>query len=120
MYLNTSLLATSLLLTTTALAQSASVQWDNFGHIRVYSQDEKGRTLEARFDGGWSGPYDVGAIAKVGSAMTAVACDAGRVSFALSPWFLLTDTLGTVGGGGGGRFAATDSTPPQASEASTP
>lgn len=69
----TTLLALPLLLTT-ALAQVASVQWDNLGHIRVYTQDRNGRIQEAQFDneGRWTGPGYIGAKAKPGSAMTAV------------------------------------------------
>ncbi|KPI37020.1 uncharacterized protein AB675_3593 [Cyphellophora attinorum] len=68
----TTILAAPLLLTT-ALAQVASVSWDNLGHIRVYTQDGNGNIHEAQYDGqGWTGPGFIGATAKKGTAMSAV------------------------------------------------
>lgn len=75
-----SLLLLPLLLATPTFAQIASVQWYDLNHIRLYMQDDDGRINESQWDGnGWTGPSWIGAVAKKGTAMSAVNA-ADRVS----------------------------------------
>ncbi|ETS85752.1 hypothetical protein PFICI_03777 [Pestalotiopsis fici W106-1] len=73
-----SIITVTLLQASTAIAQFwsvpyASVSWDNLQHIRVYAVDPNGAIREWQFDGnGWKGPSFIGALARIGTIVTAV------------------------------------------------